>query len=339
MKYIAYYVKGLEEIGWSEIKELHPDVNLVEKGINMIVFEVDYIVDYSNLIFGDDVVIFIGSVSEFVSVDQILELLKDISIQDLITNISKVRPVTLDTFSLTVSESKNTVFHNPDSLTSFIKFIEGEKDLIYTETDHTNFDFRIFIDEHSCYLSIRLTRLPLFHRTYRTVSQSGALKPTIAAAMARLCGVKKGDAVIDVFCGSGTILCESVFKGAVVFGSDIDDKSVTYTIQNLKALIDIKEGMIRTGNAGHTNWQDQSFDKAISNLPWNKQIKVESLTELYISALYELRRIIKKNGVICLLVSNPELLLKWLHKIIPGEVQLFKIGYLGQTPTIVLLKR
>ena len=91
-------------------------------------------------------------------------------------------------------------------------------------------------------------------------------------------------------------------------------------------------------NAVDTNWQSAYFDCAISNMPWDKQIKITSITDLYAGTLTEYKRIVKPHGTICLLVSKPELLIKHAKKIFPNsDIRSYRMGLLGQNPTVVLI--
>lgn len=61
---------------------------------------------------------------------------------------------------------------------------------------------------------IKPHKRPFFH--------PGCMSPKLARAMVNLARVKKGDFVLDPFCGTGGILIEAGLIGAKVIGSDID---------------------------------------------------------------------------------------------------------------------
>jgi tRNA G10 N-methylase Trm11 len=63
--------------------------------------------------------------------------------------------------------------------------------------------------------------------------KSGALPPKLAQIMVNLTCTSKDKYVYDPFCGSGTVLQESMVLGYNVIGSDIDRKAVQQTEQNL----------------------------------------------------------------------------------------------------------
>lgn len=337
MKYIAHFVKGLEEIGWKEIQNVISDAVLVEKKDKRIVFESNaHYVDLTSLKVADDIgIYFAGKIVH--SIDDILILLKSIDIETINDVVGDQRYLS-DLFSLTISESKSALLKNENTKLLLRKYIEDTFHLSYAETNHENIDFRIFIDGNYCVVSMRLTAKPLFHRDYRIFSQPGALKPTIAQAMIQVSGIKKGMQIVDLFCGSGTVLSEALIRGIQVCGGDSDDNSVQITKENLAIIEWGNSFRIRNELAEHTQWKDHYFDAVISNLPWDKQIKVSSLTALYEGTIKESLRILKKDGRLCLLVSNPELLVKIIRTYKKNvEISLYPIGFLGQNPTIVVI--
>lgn len=71
---------------------------------------------------------------------------------------------------------------------------------------------------------------------YRTGDVPAASHPTIAAALARLAGVRDDDIVWDPFVGSGLELCERGLLGrfAALHGSDLDPKALAVAAANLQ---------------------------------------------------------------------------------------------------------
>lgn len=66
--------------------------------------------------------------------------------------------------------------------------------------------------------------------------KSGMLPPKVAQMMINLSGVKPGGIVWDPFCGSGTVLMESLLMGINAIGSDISEKAIEDSSINLKWL-------------------------------------------------------------------------------------------------------
>lgn len=312
-KYIAFTVKGLETIACGEIKG-----KIVEQGTKKIIFETDDELRVRQLRTVDDVGYFLGS-RKVKSADEIVDLVK-------LINLAKAKPT--DKFSLTLSFSRAGSIDKAELTQRLVKTTSSYYGWQYLERDHSWFDLRLFLDKDDLFLSVRVTEKPLFHRQWRQASIKGALRPTIAAAMVRWASSgRSGLRLVDNFCGCGTILAEARAMGQEVHGGDIDREAVAAARVNLPG----KD--VREQDGLKTSWPENYFDLAVSNLPWNKQIKTESVTRLYREALAEYQRIVKPSGQICLLVGKPELLIK----LAGVKAKTVRLGYLGQNPTIVLI--
>ena len=72
---------------------------------------------------------------------------------------------------------------------------------------------------------------------YRTGDVAAASHPTLAAALARVAGVRDDDVVWDPFVGSGLELCERALAGPyrALVGSDLDEAALEAARGNLEA--------------------------------------------------------------------------------------------------------
>ncbi|MFA4931216.1 MAG: DNA methyltransferase [Patescibacteria group bacterium] len=66
---------------------------------------------------------------------------------------------------------------------------------------------------------------------------AGMLPPKLAQIMISLAQLKNNDTIYDPFCGSGTILQEALLQNYQIIGSDISEKAIVHTRENLKWLI------------------------------------------------------------------------------------------------------
>jgi tRNA (guanine6-N2)-methyltransferase len=96
---------------------------------------------------------------------------------------------------------------------------------------------RVDIHEWTGLVGLQLSRRSLSKRHQRLYTQRTSLKSVVAYAMLRLAELPhEGGALLDPFCGSGTILMEaaSVFPQFTIYGSDSSDKAVEGTRRNLQ---------------------------------------------------------------------------------------------------------
>lgn len=90
----------------------------------------------------------------------------------------------------------------------------------------------------------------------------GMLPPKLAQTIINLAKPTAGSTVLDPFCGSGVILQEASLMGFSVYGTDLDERMVEYSRQNLEWLID---------RVGH----ELNFDLAVgdaTSFGWNQSI-------------------------------------------------------------------
>lgn len=247
-----------------------------------------------------------------------------------------------DIFSLTISKYKNpiTTEHLTNDLSSAIISRYG---WLYQPEDHTHFDIRVTIEQKKIMLSVRIGRESLFHRNYKKENYMGALRPSIAAAMVfEAIQGKRGLRIVDTFCGSGTILAEAYEAGHSVYGGDVDTDAVNIarTVLSTLGCTDAEE-RVKQQDAGRTTWQTGNFDCAVSNLPWDSQISVESMATLYQKTLQEWQRILTQHGTIVVLLNNPQLFIKHAKNILGKHIAVtqYTLGHLGQTPTLLICGR
>lgn len=334
MRFLATVIKGLEEICKQEIIDRFPEAQIEQVLVKRIIFSYD----------GD--ILALKSLKVADDIDILLDYayggtLKYSEIFRLKNAISEIRTLN-DTFSFTISQ-RESKFDLADLQAKLISEITQKGKLSYNGDTHTNLDFRLFVDGESLSLSVRIFKMPISHRNYKTNALPGSLKPSVAAAMVYLVskGKQQSLKLIDLYCGSGTILAESLEFGYDIFGSDIDAQAVEITKINLnnfknKVLSEKLDDKIRLYDAVHTKWNVDQFDVWISNLPWDKQVKVAYVTELYKKTMEEAIRILRPQNQICCLVHKPELFVKLAKKYFPNhQFKTIEIGYLGQNPSIV----
>lgn len=85
----------------------------------------------------------------------------------------------------------------------------------------------------------------------------GMLPPKLAQIMINLAGVEKGR-VLDPFCGTGVILQEALLMGYEAYGTDLNEKMIRFTAENLtwleKSHKVTTQWKIQEGDATSTKW-------------------------------------------------------------------------------------
>lgn len=120
---------------------------------------------------------------------------------------------------------------------------------------------------------VRLGGPPLSARAWRVADYPGAVNATIAAAIARLAGVRPTDRVANLMCGSGTLLVERLLAGpaAVAVGVDVSAEAVAATRENVAAAgltDDVRLDVADVLAPGGT-WRDAApFDLLLADPPW-----------------------------------------------------------------------
>lgn len=99
-------------------------------------------------------------------------------------------------------------------------------------------DLEIDVDviHDKVYVSLLMTRRSMKHRPYRVAGHPAALNPIIAAAMVYISGLKDGETLCDLTCGSGTIPIEAslIRRGIRCICVDIRTSLVKGAIDNMK---------------------------------------------------------------------------------------------------------
>lgn len=112
-------------------------------------------------------------------------------------------------------------------------------------TSQPNMDLCLFISQDKIFIgqteqvqNADAWSLRDYGRPFRN-DKAGMLPPKLARIMVNLAGAKRQDAILDPFCGSGTILMEAALatKSEHIIGSDIEEKQVHDSIKNIDWLI------------------------------------------------------------------------------------------------------
>ncbi|MDD3984497.1 MAG: TIGR01177 family methyltransferase [Methanobacterium sp.] len=157
---------------------------------------------------------------------------------------------------------------------------------------------KIFITERLC--KIEKKHFFNFKPHKRPFFYPGSMSPKLARCMVNLTGVKKGNILLDPFCGTGGILLEAGIMGVNVIGVDIDEKMVKGTIKNLQNC-DIKDYMVFQEDARKIRLPNKV--KAIATDPpygISASTGGEESQNLYTEALVTMEEILMDTGSLCM---------------------------------------
>ena len=336
----AFVTRGLEDIAAAEIGETPAAAGGIETRAKLVLFRTSDVRRLRRLRTVDDVAVVSASSP---SVDDLQALLSLVAEQaDLEETIKQAqRTDRLDgAFSITVSAAHVPYGTSSDIEEAVASAISTRYGWCYTELQRAPIDIRVFIDGTWALIGVRLFDEPLSRRAHRVVNLRGALRPTVAAALVRIASQGRGRPRIwDPFCGSATILCEAAEQGYEVWGTDIDPEAVEAARKNLAAVK--REYWIRIERADSTTpkiWKKhQSATAVVTNLPWGKQVAIQSKQALYDSVSAGAADLVRRGGTSVLLTTEPKLIQQRLKADKAVRIAERRIGLLGQTPTILTI--
>jgi tRNA G10 N-methylase Trm11 len=157
----------------------------------------------------------------------------------------------------------------------------------------------------------------------------------MAAALARLAGIRSGQVVLDPMCGAGTILAEVLelahaerIRLPSVWGGDLELNALRAAGPNLRRLGRV---LLACWDARALPLPDHCVERILCNPPFGKQLsRPEEIGPLYRRFLRECDRVLRPRGRVVLLVSDPTALKDAAAAIDWKLERQFRVRILGQ---------
>ena len=163
-------------------------------------------------------------------------------------------------------------------------------------------EIRALITEEKIYVGckkyeINRSQFEIRKVQYRPFFSPISLHPKIARALVNLSCIKKGEVLLDPFCGTGGILLEAGILGVNVIGSDIKDSMVEgckKTLEHYK----IKNFSVFCLDIENIGAFVKNVDCVVTDFPYAKSTttKGEDLENLCLRSFKSISKIVKKDG-------------------------------------------
>lgn len=191
---------------------------------------------------------------------------------------------------------------------------------------------------------IRTTPMPLSARAWRVRDMSGALNAAIAAAMVSLLPARPTDRMLNLCCGSGTLMIERLLfaPAASATGVDISGDALAFAQANLRAARR-RAALIRADCAA-LPLPDASADAIMADLPYGMLQGGDDIAALYRATLGEAGRVAAPGASFALITTRERALLSaladarmWTPRRSLAVSVPYRSGYI--TPRIYVLRR
>ena len=140
---------------------------------------------------------------------------------------------------------------------------------------------KIFADRNKIYMAkelIKIDRKSYENRKSRPFGIPVSLHPRLARTLVNLSRVKKGDTLIDPFCGTGSILIEAALEGIDVIGVDVKEWITEGCMENLE-YFDIHDYGVYTGDM---RTMDFEVDAVVTDMPYGRASYIsDEMEKLY----------------------------------------------------------
>lgn len=196
-------------------------------------------------------------------------------------------------------------------------------DIIRKRLIDKGIELMVFVKSDKCYLWKTVGVLDLRSFDKRDFGRPNqrpmySISPALARTMINLSLIKKGDVLLDPFCGIGTILQEALIMGIDIRGIDSNNDCISAATNNIKWLVTeynlelndtYKKIFLGDATKLNEHFNSESIDAVVTEPPLGPLLKdyptlneaqniISDLEALYISSLRSIRYTLKKNGIV-----------------------------------------
>jgi tRNA (guanine10-N2)-dimethyltransferase len=174
---------------------------------------------------------------------------------------------------------------------------------------HPEVELRFVISDQ-VYFHVKLAEIdrPSFDRrkvAERPFFSPISLHPRYARALVNIAAVKRGDLVLDPFCGTGGTLIEAALIGARACGSDIDEEMIAGTAANMEH-VGVKAERLEALDIEAAASSFPDMDAVLTDLPYGRSASTrkEGVALLYSRAIPAMDACLRAGGNFCVVAPR-----------------------------------
>ncbi len=203
------------------------------------------------------------------------------------------------------------MFSNENEFTSFDKrelfnlenkIIKESGNRLLLNIYHPHFEFWFLKRREKSFFLLRFTH------SLGDKPEKGELRPELAFILNYLAEPKKEDIFIDPFAGYGSLVVARAenFPAKLMIINDIDKKYNGFWNKRLNGQKNIKIVRKNQDALNFVSEKENSVNKIVTDPPWGEYERITDKEEFYTKMLKEFVRILKKEGLIVLLMNRDD---------------------------------
>lgn len=188
---------------------------------------------------------------------------------------------------------------------------------------------------------VRTTARPLATREWRVKNMRGAISGPLAAALVQVARPKPGDTVLNLPCGSGTILAELLDGTRVhrAIGMDLDEETLDAARHNLTTWIARPPLQLLRGDLRLLPLANNTASLIISDPPWGEALGTRiDASQLYRPMLKEMHRVLSPQGHLIIITQHYRALEREAAPLFEKE-RSFRVYQGGFEPQVIVYRK